>query len=386
MTRQRAQLVTADGEVFNGSSVGVEGVTTGEAVFNTSMTGYQEILTDPSYAGQVVVMTSPHIGNYGVASDDDQSRGPAVSGFVMRALSRRHSNWRAQGSLAEYFRDHEVVAIADVDTRRLTRHIRDRGAMPVALGAGVDEDELRRMATQAPSMVGRDLVSEVSTKEPYHLEAEGDSRGLVVAIDLGMKRDILSHLTRRGFDVDVVPALTPAADILSRRPVGVFVSNGPGDPEPLVETTGTLREIIGKTPVFGICLGHQLLGRAVGASTFKLPFGHHGGNHPVRRLEDGHVEVTAQNHGFAVDLWSLTGAEAPKRDGLVAPNLLPGNVETEFGVVRPTHQNLNDGTLEGMALEDHPAFSVQYHPEAAPGPHDAASLFDRFVALVGETA
>ncbi len=386
MTRVRAQLVTADGEVFNGSSVGVEGVTTGEAVFNTSMTGYQEILTDPSYAGQVVVMTSPHIGNYGVASADDQSRAPAVSGFVMKALSRRHSNWRAQGSLAEYFRDHGVVAIADVDTRRLTRHIRDRGAMPVALGAGVDEDELRRMATEAPSMVGRDLVSEVSTKEPYRLAAEGDSRGLVVAIDLGMKRDILSHLTRRGFDVDVVPALTPAADILSREPVGVFVSNGPGDPEPLAQTTGALGEIIGKTPVFGICLGHQLLGRAVGASTFKLPFGHHGGNHPVRRLDDGQVEVTAQNHGFAVDLWSLTGAEAPKRDGLVGPNLLPESVETEFGVVRPTHQNLNDGTLEGMVLEDHPAFSVQYHPEAAPGPRDAAPLFDRFVTLIEENA
>lgn len=386
MSRQRAQLVTADGEVFNGSSVGVEGVTTGEAVFNTSMTGYQEILTDPSYAGQVVVMTTPHIGNYGFAGDDDQSRAPAVSGFVVKALSRRHSNWRADGGLTEYFRDHGVVAIADVDTRRLTRHIRDRGAMPVAVGAGVDESELRRMAAEAPSMVGRDLVSEVSTKDPYHLAAEGDSRGLVVAIDLGMKRDILSHLTRRGFDVDVVPALTSADDILSRGPVGVFVSNGPGDPEPLVRTTGTLREIIGKTPVFGICLGHQLLGRAVGASTFKLPFGHHGGNHPVRRLDDGRVEVTAQNHGFAVDLWSLTGAKAPVRKGLVDPSLLPESVETEFGVVRPTHQNLNDGTLEGMVLEDHPAFSVQYHPEAAPGPHDAAPLFDRFVALTEETA
>jgi len=384
MSRPRAQLVTADGAVFNGSSVGIEGVTTGEAVFNTSMTGYQEILTDPSYAGQVVVMTSPHIGNYGFAADDDQSRAPAVSGFVVKALSRRHSNWRADGGLAEYFRQHGVVAIADVDTRRLTRHIRDRGAMPVALGAGVDESELRRMAAEAPSMVGRDLVSEVSTKEPYHLTAEGDSRGLVVAIDLGMKRDILSHLTRRGFDVDVVPAFTSAADILSRKPVGVFVSNGPGDPEPLVHTTETLREIIGKTPVFGICLGHQLLGRAVGADTFKLPFGHHGGNHPVRRLENGQVEVTAQNHGFAVDLWSLTEAEAPEREGLVGQELLPGRVETEFGVVRPTHQNLNDGTLEGMVLDDHPAFSVQYHPEAAPGPHDAAPLFDRFVALTEE--
>ena len=386
MSRERAQLVTADGEVFNGYSVGVEGVATGEAVFNTSMTGYQEILTDPSYSGQVVVMTSPHIGNYGIASYDDQSAAPAVSGFVVKALSRRHSNWRAEGSLSEYFRYHGVVALSDIDTRRLTRHIRDRGAMPVAMGAGVGQAELADMAASAPSMVGRDLASVVSTKEPYHLEAEGDSRGLVVAVDLGMKRDILRNLTSRGFDVDVVPALTSATEILDRRPQGVFVSNGPGDPEPLQRTTETLRGIIGKTPLFGICLGHQVLGLAVGAQTFKLPFGHHGGNHPVRRLSDGQVEVTAQNHGFAVDLWSLTDTAPPMRDGLAGPDLLPERVESEFGPVRPTHQNLNDGTLEGMALEDHPAFSVQYHPEAAPGPHDAAGLFDRFTVLIEESA
>ncbi len=382
MNRSRAQLATADGEVFTGVSVGVEGVTTGEAVFNTSMTGYQEILTDPSYAGQVVVMTSPHIGNYGVVGQDSQSSRPAVSGFVMRALSRRHSNWRAEGSLAEYFRDHGVVALSEVDTRRLTRHIRDRGAMPVAMGAGVDEAELKRIAAEAPPMEGRDLVSEVSTPEAYRLEAPGESRGLVVALDLGMKQDILTNLTQRGFDVDVVPALTPAEDILARDPVGVFVSNGPGDPEPLITTADTLRGIIGKTPLFGICLGHQVLGLAVGAKTFKLPFGHHGGNHPVRRLDDGRVEVTAQNHGFAVDLWSLTDEQPPERSGLAGPEMLPARVPTSFGSVRPTHQNLNDGTLEGMALEDHPAFSVQYHPEAAPGPHDATGLFDRFARLI----
>ena len=382
MSRERAQLVTADGEVFNGYSVGVEGVATGEAVFNTSMTGYQEILTDPSYSGQVVVMTSPHIGNYGITAYDDQSSAPAVSGFVVKALSRRHSNWRAEGSLSEYFRDHGVVALSEVDTRRLTRHIRDRGAMPVALGAGVSQRELTEIAANAPSMEGRDLASEVSTKEPYHLEAERDSRGLVVAIDLGMKRDILRNLTSRGFDVDVVPAQTSASEILGRHPRGVFVSNGPGDPEPLEQTTATLKGIIGETPLFGICLGHQVLGLAVGAKTFKLPFGHHGGNHPVRRLSDGHVEVTAQNHGFAVDLWSLTDVRPPMRDGLASPDLLPEGVESEFGRVRPTHQNLNDGTLEGMVLEDHPAFSVQYHPEAAPGPHDAAELFDRFSVLI----
>jgi carbamoyl-phosphate synthase small subunit len=375
-------LCTADGEVFRGRSIGADGVATGEAVFNTSMTGYQEILTDPSYAGQVVVMTSSHIGNYGVNEDDEQSSRPAVSGFVVRSMSRRDSNWRSQGGIGEYLRDHDVVALADVDTRRLTRHLRDRGAMPVALGVGVGEAELLDMAASAPSMVGQDLATPVSTPHPYLLEARGARRGKVVAVDLGMKRDILHNLTGRGFEVEVVPAGTGAEEVLASGPDGVFVSNGPGDPEPLVVVTETLRGLLGRVPLFGVCLGHQVLGLAIGAKTYKLPFGHHGGNHPVRRLDDGRVEITAQNHGFAVDLWSLTRQAAPERSGLAGSDLLPESVETEFGPVVPTHQNLNDGTLEGMRFLDVPAFSVQYHPEAAPGPRDAQGLFDRFSLMI----
>ncbi|TDI49653.1 MAG: carbamoyl-phosphate synthase small subunit [Acidobacteria bacterium] len=379
-----ALLATADGEVFRGNSVGGPGVASGEAVFNTSMTGYQEILTDPSYAGQIVVMTYPHIGNYGVVEFDAQSSSPAVSGFIMRSLSRRESSWRSEGSLGDYLLSHDVVAVSEVDTRRLTRHIRDRGAMPIAMGSDVSESELIDIAADTPTMAGQDLASSVTTREPYRLDAEGDAQGLVVAIDLGLKREILRNLTGRGFEVVVVPAATDAETILGMSPSGVFVSNGPGDPEPLTATTKSLRDLLGQRPLFGICLGHQVLGLAVGASTFKLPFGHHGGNHPVRRLDDNRVYITTQNHGFAVDLWSLSDDDQPDRGELVGRNLLPEVVETPFGRMRPSHQNLNDGTLEGMVLEEIPAFSVQYHPEGAPGPSDARGLFDDFVRLMDE--
>lgn len=379
-----ALVATADGEVFAGEAVGAEGIATGEAVFNTSMTGYQEILTDPSYAGQVVVMTNPHIGNYGVAQPDSQSAGPAVAGFVMRSLARRHSSWRAHAGLDEFLAESGIVAVSEIDTRRLTRHVRDRGAMPVALGSGVGKDELVEAANSVPSMVGRDLASLVTTPIPYHLDAGGPSRGKLVAVDLGMKTDILRNMTTRGWEVDVVPAGTGARDILDARPDGVFLSNGPGDPEPLRAVIATVAELIGQVPIFGICLGHQVLGLALGASTYKLRFGHHGGNHPVKRLGDGRVEITAQNHGFAVDLWSLTEGSPPPRQGLVGVDLLPERVETARGWLKPTHQNLNDGTLEGMALDEAPVFSVQYHPEAAPGPSDARGLFDEFTAMIEE--
>ncbi|MFW6205773.1 MAG: glutamine-hydrolyzing carbamoyl-phosphate synthase small subunit [Gemmatimonadota bacterium] len=360
-------LLLEDGRVFDGALVGADGDTVGEVVFNTSMTGYQEILTDPSYAGQIVVMTAPQIGNYGATAEDQESRAPRVAGFVVREVSRVTTGWRADESLLAYLRRTGVVALSEVDTRALTRHIRSAGAMRGAIAPrSVPEAELRERLEQHPTMAGLDLTGQVSTTEAYERPADGTERFFVVAYDFGIKGHSPRLLAERGCRVRTVPRGTASDEVLDSGLDGLFISNGPGDPEAVAHALETIRGAAERgIPVFGICLGHQLLARAFGGRTYKLLYGHRGGNHPVRRLRDGAVEITAQNHGFAV-----RAGEDDAIDG--APSL------------RVTHVNLNDGTVEGLEHRDLPVFSVQYHPEAAPGPHDSRYLFDRFVAEMAQ--
>ena len=357
---REALLVLADGTTFEGEAIGADVTTAGEVVFNTVLSGYQEVITDPSYAGQIITFTYPHIGNYGVAAADFESRRPFCRGVVVRDLARRRSSWRAEGDLDALLRAYGIPGIAGVDTRKLTRHIREAGSMPGAFGslALVDEAGLRAAAAAEPGTAGVDLVAEVTTPEPYRV-ADG-TRPLVVAYDFGIKRTILRNLSR-WVDVEVVPAATSAADVLARQPAGVFLSNGPGDPAAVPYASAAIADLLGQVPVFGICLGHQLLGRAIGAETVKLPFGHHGGNHPVRDLRTGKIEITSQNHNFAIDADSLAGR------------------------AEMTHVNLNDGVCEGVRLLDADAFGVQHHPEAGPGPHDASHLFEEFARRLGVT-
>jgi carbamoyl-phosphate synthase small subunit len=360
---EEAAIVLADGTLFEGEAIGARpegGVTAGEFVFNTVLSGYQEVISDPSYAGQIITFTYPHIGNYGVNAHDDESLRPRCSGVVVRDLARRHSNHRAEGDLDGYLRRFGVPGIAGVDTRRLTRHLRDHGALPGVFGTA-DEAALRAAAARAVGTDGIDLVAtvtgdEVRTHAPVGEEARRAGRR-VVAIDMGIKTTIVRNL--RIAEVDVVPATTTAEAILGRSPDGVFLSNGPGDPAAVAAVPDAVRQLLGKVPIFGICMGHQMLGTALGGSTTKLPFGHHGGNHPVRDQATGRVEITSQNHNYVVDPDSLDRIEV-------------------------THVNLNDGTLEGFRCLDVPAFGIQYHPEAGPGPHDSHYLFDRFAELIDE--
>jgi carbamoyl-phosphate synthase small subunit len=357
---QPAILALEDGRVFRGRSWAAEGESVGEMVFNTSMTGYQEVLTDPSYAGQIVCMTYPLIGNYGVNSEDSESDRPWVQGFVVREASRIASNWRAEETLDSYLKRWNIVAIDGVDTRALVRHIRDKGAMRACISTiELDEASLIEKARRSPSMANRELASVVTTKQRYEVPADSDERFHVVCYDFGVKRNSLRELARLGCRITVVPASTTAAEVFALNPDGVFLSNGPGDPASMNKEVEQIKKLLGSTmPTFGICFGHQLLGRAFGGKTFKLPFGHRGGNQPVKELQDGGVEITSHNHGFAVEAASL-----------------PAEVEI-------THVNLNDRCVEGMRHKTLPIISVQYHPEAAPGPHDADHHFQRFIELM----
>jgi carbamoyl-phosphate synthase small subunit len=371
MAVKEALLVLRDGRVFRGEPLGAEGEASGEVIFNTAMTGYQEILTDPSYRGQIVTMTYPMIGNYGLNDEDVESRRPWVNGFIVKEASAAPSSWRSRLGLDAYLRRHGIVGLQGIDTRALTRHLRDHGAQDgIVSSVELDVERLRARARALPRIESRDLVAEVTADAPFGW-AEGawrrergygappPARFRVVAYDAGIKLNILRQLRTAGCEVTVVPAGTPAEAVLERKPDGVFLSNGPGDPEAAPYLVEAVRALLGRVAIFGICLGHQIIGLAAGGRTYKLPFGHHGANHPVRDLATGRVEITSQNHNFAVDPASLAA-----------------------GGWEPTHVNLNDGTCEGLRHRELPVFCVQYHPEASPGPHDANYLFGRFTELM----
>lgn len=371
---KKAMLVIEDGTIFEGQGFGAEGEAYGEVVFNTSITGYQEILTDPSYNGQIVTMTYPEIGNYGVNPEDIESRRPFLKGFVVKEYWREPSNWRSRDNLGSYLSRYGIVGIEGIDTRALTKLIRSKGAQKAVISTtDTDPESLLQKVRASRGIVGVDLVTEVSCEEPYEWEEgtgewrpsnEGthgrEKEFKVVAFDYGLKRNILRKLTDFGCDVSVVPSRTPPHDVLSMNPDGIFLSNGPGDPAAVAYAVESVRALIGKKPIFGICLGHQILGLALGGKTYKLKFGHRGANQPVKELKTGKVEITSQNHGFAVDADSL-GKD-----------------------VEVTHINLNDNTVEGLRHKKHAAFSVQYHPEASPGPHDSSYLFRDFLDLMRE--
>ena len=383
-----ALLALADGTIFEGRALGYKGETVGEVVFNTAMTGYQEVLTDPSYKGQIITMTSPHIGNYGMTPEDAESRQVWAEGFIVKEASRLASNWRSRQQLHDYMHEAKIVGIEGLDTRALTRHLREHGSQQ-GLITHVDEDPRRAVekAQAAPSIVGRDLAATVTCGKAYRwTEGSGEwvpslgdkprtgaiRRWHVVAYDFGVKRNILRRLVDVGCDVTVVPASVTATQVEALKPDGIFLSNGPGDPEGVPYAVEAVRQLIGRYPVFGICLGHQILGLALGLNTYKLKFGHHGANHPVMDLRTRQVEITSQNHNFAVEVASPIST-MPDR---------PPVVETAFGQVLVTHLSLNDHSIEGLACVDRPVFSVQYHPEASPGPHDSAYLFTRFIQLM----
>jgi carbamoyl-phosphate synthase small subunit len=356
----KAVLALEDGKIFRGVSFGAPVTRSGEVVFTPSMTGYQEILTDPSYKGQMVCMTYPLIGNYGINEEDKESRGIFLEGFIVKELSNITSNWRSKKSLGEYLVENKIPGIQGVDTRALTRHLRLKGAMKAVLTTeDLTEAELVRKAKESPSLVGKDLVKEVTCGKPFWWTEKGSFK--VIVLDCGVKFNILRKLEEYGCSVFVVPSYTTAEEILSQKPDGVLLSNGPGDPEPVTNVINTVKGLIGKVPLFGICLGQQMLGLALGGKTFKLKFGHHGANHPVKDLRTGSVAITVQNHGFCVDMKSL-----PEQD------------------LEITHINLNDNTLEGVKHKKYPLFSVQFHPEASAGPHDAGYLFGNFVDMMKE--